>query len=449
MPSRATTLLDAAGGLPEASDQRHRAKPCGHIESGNDGDARPLVSNDAEPLDPEEWEVPDQQPETKAGLIDPYRAAHGSLRSQRRALVVALCALALLVAAGCSPPSKRRVDDKPAARRCDVTALADFQHRDLAVLLMTVSPQSTLLGVDVRTGTVRVSCPIPKPWEETSPSGLPMLVGGVAYLPTAVSDAPYGMLWFSPGFRWAAGPHQPLVDLRTGVVVKSRPSGDVMAVARDRALVHQGRSVWCTMALPPRGTECAHLPGQRGPGSYVLDEAGRPVWVPAEAVPIQLGNFRGLVVTDGSRVYRGEYYPPHGPSVYPMQVTATGQAVYSKTDPEDGSLLTQYDWFTVNGIRSGVIQTTRHRSTAPEQELYARLGGPIDSGYVIAGGRAMVIGVTKFYAPNAVRMEFSMIIDRSRRLIDLTAETGVACPETECRILAWPDVIPPTGPDSD
>jgi hypothetical protein len=90
--------------------------------------------------------------------------------------------------------------------------------------------------------------------------------------------------------------------------------------------------------------------------------------------------------------------------VYPMQVTATGRAVYSKTDPEDGSLLTQYAWFTIDGIRDGVMQTTRHRSAAPERQLYNTLGGPIDSGYVITGGRAMVIGVTIFYAPNAVRM---------------------------------------------
>jgi hypothetical protein len=352
-----------------------------------------------------------------------------------------------MITAGCSSASNGRADTEPAGGHCDVAALADSHNRGLAVLLMTVSPQSTLLGVDVRTGAVPVSCPVPTPWQQTPPSGLPMLVGGVAYRSTAVPDAPYGTLWFSPDFHWAAGPKQPLVDLRTGTVVKSRPSGDVTAVFRDRAIVQQGESVWCAMPLPPRGTECAPLPRQDGPGSYILDEAGRPVWMAAEAVPIQLGDFRGLVVTDGSRVYRGEFYPPNDPSVYPMQVTATGREVYSKTDPEDGSLLTQYDWFTINGIRDGVMQTTRHRSTAPEQQLYNTLGGPIDSSYVIAGGRAMVIGVTNFYAPNAVRMEFSMIIDGSRRLIDLTAETGVACPKTKCRILAWPDVIPTTGPN--
>lgn len=364
------------------------------------------------------------------------------MRSQWRTPIVAMVVAALIVA-GCSSASDGRVDTKPASKGCDVAALADFQNRALAVLLMTVSPQSTLLGVDVRTGAIAVSCPVPAPWEETKPSGLPMLVGGVGYGPTAVPDAPYGTLWFSPDFRWAAGPKQPLVDLRTGGVVEPRPPGDVMAVARDSAIVQQGESVWCTMPLPPRGTECTPLSGQAGPGHYVLDETGRPAWVPAEAVPIQLGDFRGLVITNGSRVYRGEFYPPNGPRVYPMQVTATGRSVYSETDPEDGSLLTQYDWFTIDGIRDGVMQTTRHRSTAPEQVLYDTLRGPIDSGYVIAGGRAMVIGVTDFYAPNAARMEFSMVIDGSRQLIDLTAETGVACPETECRILAWPDVIPP------
>ncbi|MGH3873874.1 MAG: hypothetical protein ACRDSR_20615 [Pseudonocardiaceae bacterium] len=348
-----------------------------------------------------------------------------------------------LVVAGCSSGSGTPAGIEPAGPRCDVVALADFQNRNLAVLLMTVSPQSTLLGVDVRTGTIAVSCPVPTPWEETKSPGLPMRVGGVDYRSKAVPDAPYGTLWFSPDFRWAAGPEQPLVDLRTGAVVEPRPPGDVVALSRDRAVVRQSESAWCAMPLPSRGAECTSLPDRAGPGSYALDEAGQPTWVPAEAVPIQLGDFRGLVVTDGARVYRGEFYPPDGPVVYPMQVTATGRSVYSKTDPEDGALLTQYDWFTVDGVRDGVMRTTRHRSAAPEQLRYDRLRGPIDSGYVVAGGRAMVIGVTDFYAPNAVRMEFSMVLDDSRRLVDLTAETGVACPTTGCRILAWPDVIPP------
>jgi hypothetical protein len=335
--------------------------------------------------------------------------------------------------------------------------LADWRASGLA--LLWVPPRGTspanrvalpaaVAALDVRNGDIRSYCPLPAltvsvPTLQADYS-IPMRQGAEAYPDAAVDiDLMLRTQWFSPDFRWFAGPGMPLVDVAAGEMVRAAVPGPIVGVGRDRLLVHSDDGSWCTASLPPAPT-CTRLLAPATPGTYAIGPDGAPVWVPSQAVRLPFGPVSGYAVTDGTRVYRADTEPAAdrsrqgaGDPVVPVDLDPAGLGGF-QANIDDQPRHDQGGWFAFQGGT-----TSYHHTTARLQEYAWMLGDAAHVSRALADGGRTAISAAPALDGNTRITRFGALLDGTGQVLDLTRDRGLRCPvpDTYCRILAWPDGI--------